>query len=221
MDISALRHVPHLHHAYIVTRGSGDEIIALLESRGVSVRANPDVTVQTYADLDVDDARDISHRAALHAQNGEKFFILSFNKASHAAQNALLKVIEEAPGGSHFFLVVPQSGLLLATIRSRCIHVSGAGVVDTGALEKAQSFLSETIGVRMAIVEKMVAVLQKTHDREPARALIRSLLSLTHQQAVGAGPLRDLLLADRYLESSGSSPKLILNHIALVLPRVE
>ena len=220
MKVEDLVNADYLHHAYIIAGGGNDEIIALLKSRGVGVTANPDITVQTYTDLNVDDARDISHRASLRAQSGEKFFILSFNRASHGAQNALLKVIEEAPGGSHFFLLVPHIGMLLSTIRSRCISVGGGGEIEPDSQEKARSFLSETMSVRLALVEKIVTVLQKSHDREPARTLVRSLLSLAHGR-VDASTLRDLLDADRFLESAGSSPKLILSHLALVLPRVK
>ncbi|MEK7530916.1 MAG: hypothetical protein AAB573_03530 [Patescibacteria group bacterium] len=221
MNITELTVADHLHHAYIVAGGSTDEVVVLLKDRGVVVAGNPDITIQTYADLSVDDARDISHRASLRAQNGEKYFILSFAKASHGAQNALLKVIEEAPGGSHFFLCVLHSGMLLSTIRSRCIQVSGSGEDETDIQEKARSFLSETVGVRMAIVEKMVSTLQKTHDREPACSLVRVLLGELHGRTIAASVLRDLLNADRSLELTGSSPKLILNHIALVLPRIK
>jgi DNA polymerase-3 subunit delta' len=41
-----------------------------------------------------------------------------------SAQNALLKTLEEPPNNSLLFLVAPNVGGLLPTLRSRCLQVS-------------------------------------------------------------------------------------------------
>jgi DNA polymerase-3 subunit delta' len=57
-------------------------------------------------------------------RGGAKVVLIAPAEALHpAAANALLKILEEPPGETHFLLVSHQPERLLATIRSRCVHV--------------------------------------------------------------------------------------------------
>jgi DNA polymerase III subunit delta' len=54
-------------------------------------------------------------------RNGAKIIVIQPAEAmNHNAANALLKMLEEPPPATYFFLLSEQPGLLLATLRSRC-----------------------------------------------------------------------------------------------------
>jgi DNA polymerase-3 subunit delta' len=56
------------------------------------------------------------------------FIVLEAGRMSQAAQNALLKTLEEPPAGTFIVLVVEQVDLLLPTILSRCQSVPFSGL---------------------------------------------------------------------------------------------
>ena len=101
--------------------------------------------------------------------------------------------------------------MILSTLLSRCVVLRSE--LRTKNSELAQDFLALSYKDRLLVAEKFA----KNHDREGARALVRSLLAVAHEQKFDAPLLRDLLDADRYLALSGSSPKSVIGHLALVL----
>ena len=128
------------HHAYgIVSDVSVRlEIISFLErEHGVVARGNPDLFVQKYEVLTIDDARGLKTAHATRpfssrsdgddgggkGGGGRKFFILEIDSITHEAQNALLKIFEEPNEYAHFFLVIPSEELLLPTLRSRLFMI--------------------------------------------------------------------------------------------------
>jgi hypothetical protein len=211
MQLRDLKDVPSLHHAYI-TDAAQAEVVSLLESRGVVTHANPDLLTFALSELAVDDARQISTFAQLTSVSDAKYFIISFSRAGPEAQNALLKVVEEAPGNTHYFFCTPNPGALLPTLRSRCITVSSELRVQSEEYEDAKEFLVLTYAERLSKVEKLVAAAQRSGDRAQIRSFTRALVEVA--------PNRETLSAARYLEQNGSSPKLVLSHLAVSLPRV-
>lgn len=223
MKVEELKDIPRLHHAYIISgsaeRGS-TEVAEMLERRGVEVKGNGDVLMLTLSELSVDDARMVSSFASLNSIGEHKYIILSFSRATGEAQNALLKILEEAPGNSIFFLCVDAAGHLLPTLRSRAVvvYASEAGI-DKEETEEAREFLKESYEKRLARVERMGAYISKTQDRAPVRAFAAALIREAHQAHPGPKTLRDLLDAERYLRLQGSSVKSILGHLAVSLPK--
>ena len=66
------------------------------------------------------------------------------DKMNPAAQNAALKTLEEPPAGVIFLLCVENAGLLLPTVRSRCVELRSndeAAEEDEGAVKLARDFL--------------------------------------------------------------------------------
>src|SRR6185295_6316049 len=109
MKVAELAKQKKLNHAYLVTGSyahAPHEVFKMLEERGVSTKGNMDILSLTFTDLSVDDARTISSYASLHAIGEHKYLVIAFSRANQEAQNALLKVVEEAPGNSIFFLCV-------------------------------------------------------------------------------------------------------------------
>ncbi|MBX9765087.1 hypothetical protein K2X83_00395, partial [Patescibacteria group bacterium] len=198
-----------------------DAVVAALRARGISVSGNPDAYEFSGSEFGVDDARAVSSFASLKPYGDAKYFLLSVSRATAEAQNALLKVIEEAPGHSVFFFIVESSGHLLPTIRSRCVQISGEQPAVEENSEEALQFLKDSYEARLSVVEKITGYISKTQDRAPSRSFVRSLLRFAKEKKYPPHNMRDLLDADRYLRMQGGSAKAVLSHLAVSLPRLK
>ena len=120
----------------------------------------------------------ISHRPY---EGGSHIAIIEqADRMNTEAQNALLKILEEPPGATMFFLIAEQPDRLLTTIRSRC----------------------QTVRLRDLSVADCQAVLQR-HGLPPERA---ALLSGLAQGSVGRALLLDtdndrMALRDQVIQS--------------------
>ena len=94
----------------------------------IEVGSHPDFQVITPdgSQIKVDQVRELRMEAFLTpmAADGRVFIIESAHTMNDAAQNALLKILEEPPQGVTFILLAKSAKLLLETIRSRCVSFS-------------------------------------------------------------------------------------------------
>lgn len=71
--------------------------------------------------IKIETAKEVIRFLSLRSSSPSRVVILDeADRLNTQAANALLKVIEEPPQGSFFFLTAPSEGALLATLRSRC-----------------------------------------------------------------------------------------------------
>lgn len=111
------------HHAYLV-----EGPLTLVEGVASHARTlfgfpeehSPDVLVQTFEKLGVEEAATIRQQAALKSSGGKALFIVGFSTIMSEAQQSLLKLLEEPQKGTVFILVAPH-GSLLPTIKSRLL----------------------------------------------------------------------------------------------------
>lgn len=209
--------------AHIVEGDAGavPSLRALLVQAGFGTESDPDVYVRTYASFGVDDAREISARADTRALGTlHRVFVIVTPAMTTEAQNALLKTLEEAPGGAAFFLVVPSAELLLPTVRSRCQMMRVAterqaipGAIDPGAFLVAAP--AERIDMLKALLDA------DERDLAGAYALLggleRALAARTGETAARDG-LAAIYRARRYLGDKGSMMKPLLEQVALLVP---
>lgn len=87
---------------------------------------HPDViNIDVYEDkkdISIEQLRDMQSAIQLHPLEG-KFKVVIINNAermNQASANSLLKVLEEPPKNTHFFLITSRHHMLLPTILSRC-----------------------------------------------------------------------------------------------------
>ena len=135
-----------LSHAYLITGGSGESRGALIHRlsaaylceganapcgacracRKVSAGIHPDVSRTSPAadkrETGVDQIRALRSDAWIRPNEGRRkvYIIAPADAMNPAAQNALLKVLEEGPAYAAFLLDAAQPGKLLDTVRSRC-----------------------------------------------------------------------------------------------------
>lgn len=207
--------------AHIVAGDAGDipRVVALLASAGFAAES-PDLYARSYASFGVDEAREIVARAAAKAiEAPHRAFVIAAPNMTAEAQNALLKTLEEAPGGAAFFLIVPSPDMLLATVRSRSIPLSLPAVAMIDGRVDIAAFLAAAPAARI----EMLKVILDADERDLAGAyallagLERALSSRAVEPAVRDG-LDAVYRARRYAGDKGSLLKPLLEHVALLLP---
>src|SRR5262249_16651234 len=116
---------------------------------------HPDVVVVEPSEVgsstkNIDQIRDLLDSAAYRPFEGQRRVIVLDDAVAFgaAAQNALLKSLEEPTASSVFILITAQPDMLLPTVRSRCIRLTFAEgarlAVDEEAREIAQRVLAHT-----------------------------------------------------------------------------
>ena len=113
----------NLHHAYLI-EGEKEEIIPdileFLKNIGVETKSNPDFNQIVLDSFKIEDARNLKSQSMERGISGnKKVFIIAVNNFLLDAQNTLLKMFEEPIENTHFFLIVPDTAIILPTILSR------------------------------------------------------------------------------------------------------
>lgn len=180
-----------LSHAYLVTGGSEESRTAFARRlaaaylcegeqvpcgqcrhcRKLAANAHPDFVQVSPADgkreITVEQARTLRSDAYIVPNEGRRkvYLIDPADGMNSAAQNALLKVLEEGPQYAAFLLLAGEPGRLLDTVRSRCENLvlqPEDEKPDPGLLAKAEA-LTELLltGDELTVAEGMAALEQE------------------------------------------------------------
>lgn len=211
-----------LHHAYLFVgpEGVGKKTIALGLAKAVHCSAavgdfcgecadcariqdgnHPDVRVIEILvgkkEISIQQIRELEKELNFRSFSGKKKIVI-LDRATLmnlSAQNALLKTLEEPPKNSLLFLVAPNVGGLLPTLRSRCLQVS------FGALPRdlVAEFLVTRKGLKTEEAEFLAAMtlgslgaatkIDKKHfleQRQRWLALLTSLNTANYRAAIDA-----------------------------------
>ncbi|KKW11696.1 MAG: hypothetical protein UY50_C0008G0022 [Parcubacteria group bacterium GW2011_GWA2_49_9] len=215
------------HHAYALVGSQEGTLVTLirsLERCGIKTRGNPDFRSEVYDVFGIDEARELKDATYRKAVSGnKKVFVISARGITAEAQNALLKVLEEPPEGTQIFLILPSLEILLPTLRSRLHILSDVSVRETAITSDAADFLASPVPKRLKTIQGML----KTAEEEMGKQkLVDFLDALEHTVAEGdrtnnAVALSEILEVKKYSRDRAPSLKLLLEHLALVLPVVK
>ncbi|MBI3572165.1 hypothetical protein HY091_01355 [Candidatus Kaiserbacteria bacterium] len=220
-------------HAYFIAATVEEGIesaLAIIENElGMKLQGNPDVVVLRHGLFSVEDARSVAEAAASAPMVGrEKAVVIAASRAYHEAQNALLKIFEEPAPGLHLFFILPSTGMLLPTLRSR-VQVVRAKEKGANAIPaEAQEFLAASREKRSTIAKKLA-----TGDDEEERRLHRdeALAIVNGVEAAAfakfkkergreaAALLSDIAIVRTYLYDRSAPVRMILEHLAIVIPK--
>lgn len=211
------------HHAYIY-EGSQHEREALArEARtrfGFAEGHDPDVHVRTFEKFGIDESRWLTDAATLKPASGRALYVLGIASITSEAQQALLKLFEEPQQGVVFVVLLPH-GLLLPTLRSRMLAYPVRVASDEGAKD-ARTFLALTGKERSEFIAKLLKDKDEEGSKERVRdfvnALERALQAQVKEPASRDG-LEDLAMVRDYLSDRAPSLKMLLEHLAVALPR--
>ena len=232
MSILADLFPENLYHSYIVEGDpvtTVDSLRSMLEERGDIESRSSDVLCQVYDSFTIDDSHKIKEwHSEMGTGDGKRVCIIGAKFINHDAERTLLKILEEPHEGTRFFIVVPNTLLLLDTIISRA-HVVKVNVVENTSFKKsAEEFLQSSLKERIELVSDII----KEHEdnegsgglRFSAIRLINDLEKILYEEFKKdkgnvniTFTLSELAKAREYLSLPGASVKMVLEHISLVL----
>lgn len=158
----------------------------------------------------IDDARQLKELSAERSFSGdEHHFIVSAQSLTVEAQNAILKLFEDPPIGTVFYLIVPSESVLLPTLRSRLIRTSGE---STPTNRYAHDFLGADYKERLEWIAD-----KAKKDPSALTELVRELGQDKHFTSWPTEAKRALSLALRYVYNRGAAKKMLLEELALNL----
>src|SRR5579862_3021723 len=177
-------------------------------ARGV----HPDVIVVEPGDngsIKIDQIRDVNDRVGYRPFEGRRRVVIvdEADALVPAAQNALLKTLEEPPPSSIFILVTARPDSLLPTVKSRCIRLwfaeGGSTEIDAEARAVAERVLTRAVdGNDAARLDVATKELHPKGSMIPAEA--RERLA-SHLRAMAS------LLRDAEILATGADPATIAN----------
>jgi len=161
------------------------------------------------ASIKIDVIRDVLERTAFRPFEGRRRVVVirDAETLELAAQHALLKSLEEPPSTTTFFLTTAVPGVLLPTVRSRCMplrfgrltedDVAGVLVRDHGMTQQEARALAAlvdgSVGQALALQSEDLAVLREAAIMLLRQAARSSAATLRLQAAaiVAAGPSKE------------------------------
>ncbi len=209
-----------------IARGSEQDfpaVISLVEQKeGIEAIGNPDLSVRSYRTFGIDEARNISERAAMHAvASARRIFIIVADTITHEAQNALLKTLEEAPGNALFIILHPSPETLLSTVRSRAQILALPNQNEAEGDVDIAAFLAATPARRLDMLKPLLE--KDNDDKRNLGAILaflggieRALLPRVEEPTAQEG-LHIVLSARRFLAGRGALVKPLLEQVALLV----
>ncbi|MEX0930882.1 MAG: hypothetical protein WDZ68_01175 [Candidatus Paceibacterota bacterium] len=200
----------HIHAHLIIAPSIGNAAIAEdLKNPSIDVHH---IIVENFG---IEDARVLTTIAGKRPMSGTyRSFVVCTSAMTREAQNALLKLLEEPPQSSVFYIVIPHVSILLPTLRSRLIQTTAASDIIT--TEPAAEFLKLSIADRLATIVDM----QKKKDSAGMQMLVQTIGALVTKNSAefSAVTLQTLLFVESRVRMKGASKKMLLEHLALSLP---
>ncbi len=210
------------HHAYYI-EGSLTQFDAYVDAIRTSEgyeASDPNFVARKYEKFGIDEARALIEHGALKSTGSRALFVVATSSITSEAQQALLKLLEEPQQGTIFVLLVPH-GILLPTLRSRCMQLPLTVEMSASTANTAREFLSWPYKKRS---DWIAVTLKKEEDdsREYVRAFLNDLEAELYKRIEDGKDIRDGLQEiahfRQYLGDRSPSLKMILEHFAATLP---
>lgn len=197
-----------MHHANLLIGEKDQALLCIPQSLQ---NAGVDITHHTYERMSIGDVRSLIREVLLKPISLEKnTFVISAQSILVEAQNALLKMFEEPNPHTVFYLIVPRENVLLPTLRSRFNRVD----VERTHIDVQNFEAFRMLGYSQRLSE--IAERLKEEDVVWVRNIIRGAEHYV-QEMKQKEQIKDVLMVDTFLESTGCSKKMLLEHLALTL----
>lgn len=195
--------------------------VNLLVANDLTASSLPEIYKSQKADvrhfvlpqLGIDEVRQITNASSYKSLGaGDYVFVIVATNITHEAQNALLKLFEEPPTKTIFYLIIPAENLLLPTLRSRFI-------LADSKLSKLDNSLADEF-MRLGYSERLELIANKVKNKDVVwmESLVTGLGQIDKEKNLEANFKRSLLLCESYFRIRGAGKKMILEELALSLP---
>ncbi|MEK7650549.1 MAG: hypothetical protein AAB364_01605 [Patescibacteria group bacterium] len=216
------------HHAYLVT--STTEVWSGLPDSLLLNEEKNKIENWTFGIIGINEAREIRERGGRASDvENKKFILIWFESITPEAQNVLLKILEEPPLGTVFILGTSNSGLLLPTLLSRLEKLILPEKTENKTEEKIEQteildFIKNNPEVRLKYLEKLLDDNEDNHkgvsldflnNLEQALAKILKPQEASEQLIFALAEIR---AGREHLSHPSGASRLVLQHIALILP---
>jgi DNA polymerase III delta prime subunit len=204
----------YTHHAYLTFAPSLETSSVPLEYQKSTIDVYHLVTPR----LAIDDARLLtllSEQRPFEAPM--RTFVIVTNDIALEAQNALLKLFEEPPKHAQFYVVVPKTAFLLPTLKSR-LSVINNEEGSAPLLTSNETFDSFAL---LSYANRLLQIAEKTKAKDLVwtEAILQGFEVATEKATTEKElMLKTVVLIRSYIGSKGSSAKMLLEEMALVLP---
>ncbi|MEA3399010.1 MAG: hypothetical protein U9R00_00665 [Patescibacteria group bacterium] len=208
----------NLYHSYVI-EGDPKVLVSKLHEylkEKEIIKSQIDVLLQEYNAFSMNDSIFIKKwHSESKIGDGKKVCIIGTKFVNREAENALLKIFEEPKKDTHFFLILPNASDLLPTTLSRVQVIKVEGSVEDGS-----NFVNLNTKERLNYVVKLIKNYKDDNAelRHQAINLINSLeIVLNKDVKKNKFALKEINTCRKYLSLPGSSVKMILDHLALVV----
>ncbi len=217
-------------HAYLIT-GEKENTLPILKETlerifEIKLAGNPDYRESYFESLGIDEARELKEEQSRRAFGGtNKFFVIIAGSITREAQNAMLKVFEEPTEGTYIFLIIPNVRQIIPTLLSRVRVIQFLTSNFQSLNNDAKKFLETPVEKRLQLpfIKQMIEDKEKQPVISFFNALEESVYELFPPQKISAaerGFFDELIKYRGYAGDRSSSVKMLLEHIALVTPRM-
>lgn len=201
------------------------------------VLGDPTSADEVFVTFGIDDAHELARRSSFAvAESEEQVFCIGVHGFTREAQNALLKLFEEPMPGTRFIIVTPYPDDLLPTLRSRLFHLEALPPSELGGNASkfdAKDFLVKTPVARLNYLERDFFSQRDEDDETHARtkydagAILTALelyyknnKDMVTKDETGRKAFAMLVQSKQYIHDTSPAVKLILESLALHLPRI-
>ncbi len=187
---------------------------------GLRLLANPDFFYQKFELFGIEESRNLKMKASQRAFGEKKVFIIELNNFSFESANALLKTMEEPYSGTYFFILIPSLEGIPRTLVSRLTVIDNGRpgkILDEEKTEFYKKFLADSCEKRLETVKKIEEREEAINFLNELELVLKDGRNLTETKVFS--PFNEIQRSRELLFSQGSSAKMVLEHIALSLPR--
>ena len=186
--------------------------------------AHPDFFYKKFELFGIDDSRMLKEWASSRPFFGSgKVAIMEIFSLSAESANALLKTFEEPNEGVHFFIISPSAEVVMLTLRSRLTVIDNffrERIVNEETVELCKEFLNLTPDKRLKSVKNVSLDKIKAVEFLNGLEMILEKTIWSSARLKATKALEEIQKSRQFIFDRASSPKIIMEHLALSLPKL-
>ena len=184
---------------------------------------NTEVLWREFERFAIEDARNFISENIL-VNDKPKVITIFTKEIPHDAQNALLKMTEEPVANTHVFFIIPDASQILPTLRSRAQILHD----DTNSsIKDAENFMKLKLADKFEWITGFIKKNKEEGEsstlvRTETKKLLESIESILYKKGISKEKnsveiFETIFKFKSYLATPGASPKMILEHVAMML----